>query len=122
MKKELSVFGATVGVFLGCVLPLASAQADDTGLAQALHDVRREGGKLCQVDHFHFGSSAGLQSKKHAMADAISFWQGFTAAEYGTDWANYRIAGSKSAKCTVSSGGWGCEVEARPCKRLGRRR
>lgn len=50
-------------------------------------ELRREGRKLCQSSHFHAGTSAGEASKKSAMAQAIDAWQGFTAFEYGTDWA-----------------------------------
>jgi hypothetical protein len=123
MKNKLTGFVTVLGLTLGAMWwPATPVRADDTGLAQALHDVRREGRKLCQVGHFHTGTSAGVASKKAAMAQAIDSWQSFTAMEYGTDWARYRIAGTKSSECKVSPSGWSCEVEARPCKRLSRRR
>ena len=34
------------------------AGAQDTGLA-GMHSLRREGGKLCMSDHWHYGSSGG---------------------------------------------------------------
>lgn len=97
-------------------LPARPVHADDTGLAQSLHDVRREGKRLCLTDHFHVGTSAGQPNKKAAMAEAIDSYQGFTALEYGTDWASFSKAASKTATCTRGSGGWGCEVQARACK------
>lgn len=120
MKPRLHMLAAAAGLVFSIVTPLAGARADDTGLAQSLHDVRREGFKLCQVDHFHNGTSAGAASKRGAMAQAIDSWQNFTALEYGTDWAQFRNAGSKTANCKAGSSGWSCEVEARPCKALGR--
>ena len=87
-----------------------------TGLA-AMHDMRREKGRLCMTDHFHHGSSAGQPSKAAAMKDAVASWSGFTALEYGNEWASFNKAGSKKATCAQStSGSWGCEIEARPCR------
>ena len=40
------------------------ASAQDSGLA-AMHALRREGGKLCMADHWHYGSS-GTSSTKAA--------------------------------------------------------
>lgn len=109
-----AIFAA--GVCATVSMPVVPVQADDTGLAQAIHTVRREGRKLCQADHFHTGTGAGASSKKEAMGQAVGSWEGFTAAEYGSDWASFRKAGSKSAKCSTSGGSWSCEVQARPCK------
>ncbi|MCB1513769.1 MAG: hypothetical protein H6876_02485 [Hyphomicrobiaceae bacterium] len=103
-------------------MAVVPALADDNGLAAAIHDIKREGSKLCQDGHFHTGTSAAEGSKKSAMAQAIASWQSFTALEYGTDWAYYRFAGSKSANCTSGSSGWSCEVQGRPCKVLSRRK
>ncbi|MFN3869284.1 MAG: hypothetical protein ACK4MF_09485 [Hyphomicrobiaceae bacterium] len=92
------------------------AGAAVTGLA-AMHDMRREKGRLCMTDHFHHGSSAGQPSKAAAMKEAVASWSGFTAFEYGNEWANFAKAGSKTATCTKStSGSWGCELQARPCR------
>lgn len=92
------------------------AGAAVTGLA-AMHDMRREKGRLCMSDHFHHGSSAGQPSKAAAMKEAVASWAGFTAFEYGNEWANYNKAGSKKASCSQStSGAWGCEIQARPCR------
>ncbi len=85
------------------------------GLA-AMHDMRREGGRLCFTDHFHYGSSAGQKSKKAAEAAAIASWADFTAFEYGSAWARWGRSASKQLKCSNSSGGWGCDASSRPCR------
>ena len=103
-------------VAVAAVMPALPAVADDTGLATSLHDVRREGKRTCMSDHFHHGSGSTYADKKRATADAIDSWQGFTAAEYGTDWARFANAGSKKISCSPNSSGWSCSVEARPCK------
>lgn len=93
-----------------------SAMADDTGLAQVLHDLRREGNKLCQVTHTHYASSSGQPSMKAAQLVAKKNWSEFTAWEYGTDWGNPNLAGSPDMRCSQSGGTWSCDLEARPCK------
>ena len=106
------------GIFSGLGLALAfvsgPALADDTGFASA-HDLRREGGRLCQVGHYHSGGGAG-RTRKAAELDAIKSWQSFTAFEYGSDWARFSKAASKSMRCSQSSNGYDCNVEARACK------
>ncbi|CFX47964.1 conserved exported protein of unknown function [Candidatus Filomicrobium marinum] len=97
------------------VFSTSHVMADDTGLA-SIHDWRKVGRKTCFTEHKHYGSSAGHSSKKAAQRAAISDWQGFTAFEYGTDWAYYKYAISKSGGCSQGSGGWKCEVEAIPCR------
>lgn len=104
-----------VSVFLAALATTGTALADDTGLA-GIHDLRREKGRLCMSDHFHAGSSAGQASKAAALNAAISSWAGFTALEYGSDWASFKKAGSKQVTCTQSGSGWGCDINARPCK------
>jgi len=96
---------------LAMTLPV---QADQTGLAE-MHDLRRERGKLCMVDHFHYGGGDGLRTKKAAIRAAIVSWQEFTDLEYGSDWARYRSAASRSVGCKKVDGLWNCEAEARPC-------
>ena len=78
---------------------------------------RKRGGKVCMTDHFHYGSSSGERNKKLARREAISSWAGFTAFEYGNAWASFRLARSKSVRCSRSDSGWGCNVEAVPCRR-----
>lgn len=73
--------------------------------------------RVCMTDHFHYGSSSGQRSKKIARTEAIANWAGFTAFEYGDAWANFRLARSKGITCRQQEGGWGCNVEAVPCRR-----
>lgn len=93
----------------------APVLADDNGLA-AIHDFRREGGRLCFADHWHYGTGSG-GTRKAAQADAISNWSSFTALEYGSDWARFNKASSKSLRCQPNGGGsFDCQIEGRPCK------
>ncbi|MEI9901155.1 MAG: hypothetical protein WDN31_14565 [Hyphomicrobium sp.] len=95
---------------LGC----ASAFADDTGFAYA-HDLRKEGGRLCMSEHFHSGSGSG-KSKPAAQAAAARSWADFTNFEYGSAWARWSLAGSKSVRYTKDASGWSADVDARPCR------
>lgn len=98
-----------------CLLYLAvPCLADDTGMAQ-FHDLRREGGRVCQVGHYHYGNGAG-PTKKLALKNAISSWSSFTALEYGTDWARFYRAANRGVSCSNSPGEVNCSVEARPCR------
>ncbi len=92
-----------------------SAWADDTGLA-SMHALRRERGRICMSDHWHYGSSSALRSKRAAQREAIRSWQNFVALEYGSDWARYYRSASRKMACRRSASGWGCESEARPCR------
>lgn len=104
---------------LGLAAALASpARADDTGFA-SIHDLALVGGKLCMSDHSHHGSGDTAATKKAAEVSAIRSWADFTVLEYGSDWGNYSLAVGKSGSCEKVSGGWRCEVDARPC-RVGR--
>lgn len=108
---------AAIVVGFGLAVPAAApANADDNGLAGAIHTLRKEGKRLCMDGHYHSGNSSGAKDKKLAMAEAIKSWAGFTAFEYGTDWANWNKAANKSANCSQGASGWGCSIEARPCK------
>jgi hypothetical protein len=89
--------------------------ADDTGLA-SIHAMRREGGRLCMADHWHYGSSGVQRARASAQRAAIRSWQDFTALEYGSDWARFSRAGSRRVSCSPGSGGWNCDVEGRPCR------
>lgn len=111
------IFGLVVAVIAATSFEVPVASADDTGLATSLHAVRREHGKLCMSDHWHYGSSGTQRSKRLAKREAIRSWQNFTALEYGSDWARYYRAGSRKMRCSRSSGGYNCDVEARPCRR-----
>lgn len=111
LKKLIILAGAVVSA---AALPAISL-ADDTGMAGSLHDLRREGRKVCIVDHWHYGSGSG-GTKKIAMKDAIGSWSGFTAMEYGSDWANFNKANSRRVSCSNGGGGVNCSLEGRPCR------
>lgn len=89
------------------------ARADETGFA-SIHEWRIEGNRTCFTGHYHYGSGEGA-TKKAAQTAAIKAWQEFTALEYGSDWARFSIAGSKSVSFSKAASGWSASVEARPC-------
>ena len=120
----IRVAALTILASFAALYPI-QVSADDTGVAQSLHDTKIVKGRLCMDGHFHYGDSSGAhRSKKLAMKSAITSWQEFTAYEYGTDWAYFKFATVRSAKCSRSSAGWTCDVDGSPCnrKRLRRRR
>ncbi len=99
----------------------ASAFAGDTGLANALHTIKKERGKYCMVGHFHYGVSKNEKTKKRALKAAKRAWMSFTIFEYGSDWSSFHASATKSKSCTKAEDGtYGCNVSARPCK--GKRR
>ena len=98
----------------GFAASLTSASADQTGFA-SMHNQARVGGKMCMTDHYHYGSGDGA-TKAAAQRAAIGSWQSFTDFEYGSDWARFSRAASKSMKCGGGSSGVDCQIEARPCK------
>lgn len=104
---------AVAALVLALVQP---AHADDTGVAQSLHATIKVGRKLCLIDHSHHGNSSGHKTERAAKAAAIDSWAGFTAWEYGTDWANIRKAIRVSMRCSQTTSGWGCDLDANPCK------
>ena len=104
----------TAFVSLGLTALASSALAQGMGL-EGLHDHRREGGKVCMVDHFHDGSGNG-KSRKAAEADAARSWSEFTAWEYGGRWGSFGNAANKTMNCSTSGGSWSCQVSARPCR------
>lgn len=115
----ISIHRIGLAIIAGVILSLApAAMADDTGFAD-MHDMRREGAKTCMSDHYHHGTSSGQSSRKLAEIEAGRDWAGFTAFEYGSAWANYALAASKSVVCDQDGKGWGCSVAARPCRRGG---
>lgn len=109
-------FSCAMAAVLALCLPIFDARADDTGIAQMLHGQKREGKRVCLDGHFHSGESYGLPTRKAAEIEAVKSWAGFTAFEYGTDWAQWTRAGSKQMECSQGASGWGCKAEARPCK------
>lgn len=105
----------------GIVLGLVGASMLGAGTAAAqglewLHSQRAEGNKVCFSDHFHSGTSSGQPTRQAAEREAVASWAGFTAFEYGDRWGRWSLAGSKRVNCSQSSGSWGCELEARPCR------
>lgn len=117
MKRGLVIVGLALA---GAVLP-SVVLSQDMGMGlDGLHEQRREGGRVCMIDHTHTGSSSGMRSRKQAEIAAMRDYAGFTAWEYGPRWGSFANAGSKRVACSNDSGGWGCSVEARPC-RSGRR-
>lgn len=115
MKLAKSIFISALAV--ACFgLSIPAADADDTGMA-GIHDMMKVGRKTCFSDHSHVGSASGQRSQKAALNAAIDDWQGFTAFEYGTDWAYMKNATKKTKTCERSGSGWSCTVEATPCKR-----
>jgi len=100
MRAEI-LFGLALAALI------APAFADQTGIAE-MHSLRREGGRTCMSDHFHSGTSSGQRSRAAATAAAIRSWADFTALEYGSDWARYGKAASRSMRCRSSADGWGC--------------
>lgn len=106
---------AALAASLALALPLAPASADDTGVGQMLHTMKRIGKKVCFDEHYHTGSGTGA-TKKAAEVDAVKAWAGFTAFEYGTDWAQWSKAHNKSLKCSPGGSGFSCQADAVPCK------
>lgn len=90
------------------------AVADDTGFAY-MHDLRKERGRTCFTDHYHYGNGNGA-TKAAAQKNAIGSWASFTDFEYGSDWARFSRAASKSISCSGGAGNVACQIEARPCK------
>lgn len=109
-KGIVKALAAVAAGFAVC----APAVADDSGFAY-MHDLRKEGGRTCFADHYHYGNGSGA-NKAAAQKAAIGSWSSFTDFEYGSDWARFSRAASKSMSCSGSSGGVDCQIEARPCK------
>lgn len=114
----MSIFSCFVA--LTTVAP--ATMADDTGVATTLHETVRKGNLLCLASHEHAGTSQNQPTKKLALAVAVNDWAGFTAWEYGTDWAYWKLAHRKQVKCGGGPGSFGCSIAASPCRRIGRQR
>lgn len=111
MKTRITL--AVLAAF-GAAVATTSVRADDTGIA-GIHSWMKVGKKTCFDGHAHSGTGTG-PSKKVAEMQAINAWAGFTAWEYGTDWANLTKAIKKSMKCSGSGHSYSCDLEATPCK------
>jgi hypothetical protein len=107
--------GLVVAMLAVTSVEIPAASADETGLA-TMHAWRRERGRTCMVDHWHYGSSGSHSTKTAAQRAAIRSWQDFTDLEYGSHWARFSRAGGRKVGCSRSGGGWSCNVEGRPCK------
>lgn len=118
LRKASLLFIASIAA---SVLVSSASAEDETGLA-GIHEQRREGNRICMSSHFHNGSSSAQKSRKLAEAAAVKDWAGFTAWEYGTIWGHYKLAASKSMNCSDNGGTWSCQLEARPCRSLPKRR
>ncbi|MEZ5776624.1 MAG: hypothetical protein R3D33_18500 [Hyphomicrobiaceae bacterium] len=112
MRKVLAVPG---GVLAGLVGVAALATP---GSAALWSEVMVSKNVSCFADHYHYGSSSGMPSKKAATAEAIASWAGFVAWEYGDEYGNWRIAASKQVDCSGSGSSWSCQVSARPCHKV----
>lgn len=102
---------AAAGGVLG---PASAVVAQETGLA-GMHEWRKIGRKTCMADHEHTGGGTG-PSKKAAEVAAINSWASFTAFEYGSPWANFRISEGKRASCDGAGTTISCTVVSRPCR------
>jgi hypothetical protein len=102
---------ATLAAFAAASIP---AIADDTGAA-TMHDLRKEGGRSCMVDHIHAGTGEG-KTKATATSAAIKEWYAYTAGEYGSDWASWGKSAGKKITYAKADAGWSSTVESRPCK------
>jgi hypothetical protein len=101
------------------LLAIGATSATAQGLnLSGIHDQVRVGSKVCMKDHFHDGNSANMPTRKAAETEAMKLWQDFTAWEYGRAWGSFRMAESKSMKCsgTYKDRSWTCQVTARPCR------
>jgi hypothetical protein len=113
---------ALVGAAIACGGAASIAQGAVDGALVGLHELRREGNKICMVGHSHNGSSYGLRSRNQAEAVALRNWSEFTALEYGGHWGSPSLANSKTMKCGLGASGWNCDFDATPCKRDAGRR
>jgi hypothetical protein len=110
-------FLLTISLAVSCVGVSSAFAATQDGALVGLHDLRREGNKMCMVGHSHNGSSYGLRTRNQAEAAALRNWSEFTALEYGGHWGSPALASDKTMKCSIGGSGWNCDFDARPCKR-----
>lgn len=107
--------GLIIAAIVATAIGVPTSSADETGMA-SMHTWRREGGRTCMSDHWHYGSSGSQPSRAIAQRAAIRSWQDFTDLEYGSDWARFGRSASRRMGCSRSGGGWSCDAEARPCR------
>lgn len=112
--RTFSISLAVAAAFVAgaSVLPAA---ADETGMA-SIHSWRKVGKKTCFIGHSHAGSGSG-PNRKAAEAAAINSWRSFTALEYGSSWADFRIAIEKTMRCGANApNNVACDLDATPCR------
>lgn len=112
IRRQGMIFSMTFFALTAAMLH--PVHADETGFA-GMHNWRKEGGRTCMSDHFHYGSGTG-KTKKAALAAAVQSWSSFTAFEYGSSWANFRHAAGKAVSYSAASGGWSADLSARACR------
>jgi hypothetical protein len=104
-----------VATIFSLFIAVPTSSADETGMA-GIHSWRKVGKKTCLVDHFHDGSGSGTTQKLAELA-AVRSWVSFTDLEYGSDWADFRQANSRSMKCNREDvARWTCRAEAVACR------
>lgn len=111
MRKLMVAAAALVGMLASN----EAAPASETGIA-IIHPWVKIGARTCFTDHYHYGSGYG-PTRGHAQAAAIKSWTWPTDLEYGSSWADYRLAAGKSMKCSRRGVVWTCDTQARPCRR-----
>jgi hypothetical protein len=89
-------------------------RADETGVA-GIHTWVKIGRRICLQDHYHDGSGSGA-TRSQAQREAARAWVDFTAWEYGSSWASYGLAISKSMSCSGGPGHVTCSTQAIPCR------
>jgi len=104
MRPRSAVLALTVVVFAltGAMAEAAQRRAGSAGRSPQngaqdgalvdLHELRREGGRLCMAEHSHVGTSGEQPSRKAAEVAAQRDWTGFTAWEYGDQWGSPVLA------------------------------
>jgi len=120
MLRELSIMKLEMilraMIIAGMLAAVSTAQAAKEGGLAGMHDLGKEGGKLCMTEHSHSGSGTGA-TKNAAKAVAIRSWIDFTNLEYGRAWASFANSASQKTTYTKEQSGWSATVEGRPCKR-----
>lgn len=111
MSRMLMITGIMLTMVVAWSGTLA---AGETGIAY-IHAWVKVGRKTCFVGHYHYGSGRG-PTQIHARAAAVRSWTWATDLEYGSSWADYRLAASKVMKCARSGSGWTCDTQAIPCR------
>lgn len=81
-----------------------------------IHAQTRVGGKICFVDHEHYGEAESA-TKGGAQSAAKRNWAIFAADEYGTAWGSYEMSVAKSMSCSPAGARWLCKTTARPCRK-----